>query len=1157
MEWKKKIIVLPAVLICMVSSISLSVKAELPSDDKINIALDLSSKVDADGCLTSSDGAFKAKVQLITKELTADDFKKEHVGITSNNFDRYTAENAGKVVVTIQEGGDTNDMSFPITIQGPAYTDLLKVTGNSTNLYTSNGGIRPLTPSENINQYVKKKGFYIKNSTHWFGAGFTDQNGNYYLAKYPYKIEIPNNEYIVKTVSPSSVTGFVAVNGIGKNEVLFDGNNVITIKPETQNYNSSLAGNLTFTPRYAYGASGVGANEDGSFTTNGEQITEDGYHFKVKNGEGGIKEYVLKVDMPFEFEYQGFNNNRERIAKIYDNGIEKGVNLERTSTLKAGDTIKVSINLPEGQELSEVEVRLKDKEGEVVPVTINAAKDGFSFKMPRSKVKLTKMEFKEDTSPRFKITTAVSVKDSKENAVGCYVVALVNEKDTAESIKKGTEITLTAKNDGIGSDKRLHDYRFDHWENVDVLKLTEEQKKSDTIMFEMPESDLSVTAVYVHDGTKLKVGITHRNGGTIQLAAGGIGTGYNDITLTNDGEGGVAEDYYHPFTYQIVLKNYNPEAYALKGWLDKNGKLYDTTAELAGVTWSEEVDTKGNRYICPTVDLTVAKDMTFIASFEPKTAWNLTVEPNDSKMGSATASLGETAITAGTTLYDGQTITLKAVPKSAKYLFKEWKLTKPESGVTVAFTNQESAETTFVMPAVSGGQMTIQAVFMENPNYKSEECILSSVELLKSDGTLVKKAEKDEVDGVTTFIVQLTPKEMTKDEAGKLGTASTYKLRLTYSDKATAKIEGGYGDTEGDAKWYDGITNPISVGTTKTVTITAQNPDYHQDYNVKIVYDDKPFLTAGAVKRLSDTEATVDFTSSSAGYYYYAVVEKDATEPEINTNGSGVKVKANKAVTISLKSLTAGAKDIYIVVKDDEDPDNVKITDPPLKISIPAYDPEKTGYTIETPQSPGGTISADKKVAKEGELVTVTVTPDAGKKIKPDGLRYSQSGPPYAVVKIDTTTKQFKMPAYDITISCVFVDADTVTADGPTISAFIVNGVSGAINDTTGTITVTLPYGTDLTALKPAITLKGAVSVSPASGEKVDLSSPKTYTVTAEDGTTKTYTVTAYTEEQPKSDKLWESMLEQTGGSTDHTGKNTWWKKAKDMKKHNDYPKYW
>lgn len=1140
----------------MVSSISLSVKAELPSDDKINIALDLSSKVDDDGCLTSSDGAFKAKVQLITKELTADDFKKELVGITSNKFDRYTAENAGKVVVTIQEGGDTNDMSFPITINGPAYTDLLKVTGNSTNLYTSNGGIRPLTPSENLYQYVKKKGFYIKSKTHWFGAGFTDQNNNYYLAKYSYEIKIPNNEYIVKTVSPSSTTGFVAVTGIGKKEVLFDGDNVITIKPETQNYNSSLAGNLTFTPRYAYGASGVGANEDGSFTTNGEQVTEKGYPFKVKNGEGGIKEYVLKVDMPFEFEYQGFNKNRERIAKIYDNGVEKGVNLERTSTLKAGDTIKVSINLPEGQELSEVEVRLKDKEGEVVPVTINAAKDGFSFKMPRSKVKLTKMEFKEDTSPRFKITTAVSVKDSKENAAGCYVVALANEKDTAESIKKGTEITLTAKNDGIGSDKRLHDYRFDHWENVDVLKLTEEQKKSDTIMFEMPESDLSVTAVYVHDGTKLKVGITHRNGGTIQLAAGGIGTGYNDITLTNDGEGGVAEDYYHPFTYQIVLKNYNPEAYALKGWLDKNGNLYDTTVELAGVTWSEEVDTKGNRYICPTVDLTVAKDMTFIASFEPKTACTLTVESNDSTMGSATASIGETEITAGTTLYDGQTITLKAVPKSAKYLFKEWKLTKPETGVTVDFASATSAKTTFEMPVVSGGQMTIQAVFEENPKYQSEECKLSKVELLTSDNKLVKQADKDEVGGVTTFTVQLTPAQMTKDEALKLGSSDAYKLRLTYSDKATAKIDGGYGDTDGDDKWSEGISNPISVGVTKTFRITAQNPDYHQDYNVKILYDDRPLLTAGAVNRLSDTEATVNFTSSSAGSYYYAVVEKGAAEPKINTDGVGVAVKANKAVTISLKSLTAGAKDIYIKVKNDDKADDVKISDS-LKITIPDFDPDKTGYTIETSQSPGGTISVDKKLAKEGELVTVTVTPDTGKQIKPDGLRYSQSGPPYEVVKIDTKTKQFKMPAYDISVSCTFVNADTVTTDGPAISAFIVNGVSGSINDTTGTITVTLPYGTDLTALKPAITLKGAVSVSPVSGEKVDLSSSKTYTVTAEDGTTKTYTVTAYTEAQPTSDKLWEDMLNHIGGNTGNTGKNTWWQKAKDMKKNNNYPKYW
>lgn len=158
-------------------------------------------------------------------------------------------------------------------------------------------------------------------------------------------------------------------------------------------------------------------------------------------------------------------------------------------------------------------------------------------------------------------------------------------------------------------------------------------------------------------------------------------------------------------------------------------------------------------------------------------------------MGSATASLGETEITAGTTLYDGQTITLKALPKSAKYLFKEWKLTKPETGVTVDFASATIAETTFEMPAVLGGQMTIQAVFVENPNYQSEECTLTDVKLLKSDGTLVKKANKETATDVTTFTVQLTPNEMTKDESLKL-TSGTYKLCLTYSDKAQGQNGG-------------------------------------------------------------------------------------------------------------------------------------------------------------------------------------------------------------------------------------------------------------------------------------------------------------------------------------------------------------------------------
>jgi hypothetical protein len=68
------------------------------------------------------------------------------------------------------------------------------------------------------------------------------------------------------------------------------------------------------------------------------------------------------------------------------------------------------------------------------------------------------------------------------------------------------------------------------------------------------------------------------------------------------------------------------------------------------------------------------------------------------------------------------------------------------------------------------------------------------------------------------------------------------------------------------------------------------------------------------------------------------------------------------------------------------------------------------------------------------------------------------------------------------------------------------------IGDAQGTITgtdiaVTVPFDSDLTALTGVVTHTG-VSVSPESGSQQDFSQPVTYTVSAQDGTTKTYTVT-------------------------------------------------
>ena len=75
---------------------------------------------------------------------------------------------------------------------------------------------------------------------------------------------------------------------------------------------------------------------------------------------------------------------------------------------------------------------------------------------------------------------------------------------------------------------------------------------------------------------------------------------------------------------------------------------------------------------------------------------------------------------------------------------------------------------------------------------------------------------------------------------------------------------------------------------------------------------------------------------------------------------------------------------------------------------------------------------------------------------------------------------------------------DMLTFTFPSLGAATITGTD---------ITMTVPYGTDVTALSPTYTTNGA-SCSPASGSSHNFSSPVHYTVTAADSSTKDYTVT-------------------------------------------------
>lgn len=130
-----------------------------------------------------------------------------------------------------------------------------------------------------------------------------------------------------------------------------------------------------------------------------------------------------------------------------------------------------------------------------------------------------------------------------------------------------------------------------------------------------------------------------------------------------------------------------------------------------------------------------------------------------------------------------------------------------------------------------------------------------------------------------------------------------------------------------------------------------------------------PTLNNGRATRDSDTTATVTFTSSEAGKYYYSGVESGAPAPTIDTTGTGTSCVSGEN-TISFTTLSGtGAKDIYIVVKD-----AVGNVSQSLKIELPEYIAPSYGISV----SPG-TLNFESKTvgyteAPAAQTVTITNT---------------------------------------------------------------------------------------------------------------------------------------------------------------------------------------
>ena len=395
------------------------------------------------------------------------------------------------------------------------------------------------------------------------------------------------------------------------------------------------------------------------------------------------------------------------------------------------------------------------------------------------------------------------------------------------------------------------------------------------------------------------------------------------------------------------------------------------------------------------------------------------------------------------------------------------------------------------------------------------------------------------------------PDSIDADLLTQIGASDTIFMKIEYAGaslKQVATTNGaGYDDAGKENSWDSGkIMCAISPGSEAQFIVTGID-GLTKEYTIAITRPNvstTPVLEKVSVERTSDNAATVKFTSSMAGNYFYKVVDKGAAAPTVDTTRGGTTAVKGEN-TITLTNLSTGARDIYIVVKSLS---NVECD--PFKIEIPAYGstetPDEGDFTITVNAPPtGGTIATNRTRANEGDEIIVTVTPKTGYQMKAGSLRYAFSAPGAKYKTI--TGNSFKMPGGDVSITC---DWETATTTVNGITAFSINGVAAAVNNTTNTITITMPRGTDVTKLTPVIATNGVKSLTPGSGVTMDFTNAVTYTATMEDGSTKTYIVTVYVNKGTLSDQFWDKM-------TDFTNQVPWWEYAKNQQSTSSYPKYW
>ena len=750
---------------------------------------------------------------------------------------------------------------------------------------------------------------------------------------------------------------------------------------------------------------------------------------------------------------------------------------------------------------------------------ITTTERSFTFTMPENDVTIqaetelsgVPIQLK-SSDPNVQATLRCVVPLETGTASACYY------SDKQDCLVAGTKVLLRASKIKVG-------YELDKWEitsngtPVDESKITRNEDGSAELTLEAG-GDYVFTAVLREK--KFASVTAEVNDSTMGSATVTVGenTG-TSLPLVYEGQ-------------NVTLTATPGSRYMLERWevKDAAGNAIDTTAV--------EDDANKATFVMPSTSSAITAKAFFKVDPEQASTENALTAVELDVPGAAVSRSGSTftiTLPAGTntsklsekilklTISDFATVTKEGDPD------KDW-----TEGAACGMELDKAA--TFTVTAEKGNTQTYTIIITKA---KSSEKDITAAVLLNQTGDTTPFARAEISETEITFTL---PSDTDKAVLNSIGMKY---LKLTYPESATVKMKDGYDDaTNGGYRWSNGdVMCNMSINSPVKFTVTAEDGST-KEYTIEIKYTapNAPTLSGGFATRTSKTGATVKFTSSEAGNYFYKVVDLGAAAPTVDTSKSGTSaVKGENTITLS--NLTEGARDIYIVVVGAAGGESA-----PLKVEIPAYGsgtdtPDTGAYKISIRAPKGGTITTNRTKADAGDEIIVTVTPDNGYQMVSGSLTYT-----LAIAGGETktiTNGRFTMPAGDVSITCKW---ETATTAAKGITSFSINGVAGAVNNTTNTITITLPRGTDVTKLTPVIATNGVKSLTPGSGETVNFTNSVNYTATMEDGSTKTYTVTVYVEKGTLSDQFWDKL-------TDFVNQIPWWEYAKHQQSTSSYPKYW